>query len=84
MSKAREIAKQIQQLSFELEKAAFEEQVSVDVSIGLAYMIYVPPDKEGLRPSIQQFWDGDFNDDTEEMLDWDGEYHGWQNSSTFC
>jgi hypothetical protein len=36
------------------------------------------------RPTIDDYWSDDYDADELNANDWDGEFSGWQNSSTFC
>jgi hypothetical protein len=68
----------------EMEAFANEHDLPVSVNILGQRHRYVPANPS--RPTVQQYWDGEADDWDEEDGDseWDGEYSGWQNSSTFC
>lgn len=66
----------------ELEAFASEHDIELNLNILDQNHTYIPAGHG--RPTIQDYWDEDYNEDELNENDWDGQFSGWQNSSTFC
>ncbi len=78
------LTKLIDSTLVELQSVADEYDIRLRLK-ALGDQWYVPKGTgDAERPPMDEYWDDVGTDWEETHPEWDGGYHGWQNSSTFC